>query len=129
MTRLDGISAKCLRITAPAIAGSLNHVFNLSLASGEIPQEWKNTKVTPIFKAGNETNIENYGPISVLPVVVKVFERLVYAQLYSFLLERNLLTGSQSGFRPGPLHKTWYSRWLMTGEDTWMMMKLWVHCS
>ena len=101
MTGLDGISAKCLRITAPAIAGSLNHVFNLSLASGKIPQEWKNTKVTPIFKAGNETNIENYGPISVLPVVVKVFERLVYAQLYSFLLERNLLTGSQSGFRPG----------------------------
>ena len=103
MTGLDGISAKCLRITAPAIAGSLNHVFNLSLASGEIPQlqEWKNARVTPIFKAGSETNIENYGPISVLPVVVKVFERLVYAQLYSFLLERNLLTGSQSGFRPG----------------------------
>ena len=100
-TGLDGISAKCLRITASAIAGSLNHVFNLSLASGEIPQEWKNAKVTPIFKAGNKMNIKNYRPISVLPVVVKVFERLVYAQLYSFLLERHLLTGSQSGFRPG----------------------------
>ena len=64
-------------------------------------------KVTPIFKAGSETNIDNYQAISVLPVVVKVFERLVYAQLYSFffffffLVERNVLTGSQSGFRPG----------------------------
>ena len=57
VTGLDGISAKYLRITAPAIAGSL---FNLSLASGEIPQEWKNAKVTPIFKAGSDTNIENY---------------------------------------------------------------------
>ena len=64
-TGLDGVSAKCLRTTAPAIAGSLNHVFNLSLASGEISQEWKNAKVTPIFKAGSETNIENYRPISV----------------------------------------------------------------
>ena len=62
VTGLDGISAKCLRITASAIAGSLNHVFNLSLASGEIPQEWKNAKVTPIFKAGSEMNIENYRP-------------------------------------------------------------------
>ena len=61
---------------------------------------WKTAKVTPIFKAGSKMNIENYQPISVLPVVVKVFGRLVYGQLYSFLLERNLLTGSQSGFRP-----------------------------
>ena len=71
-TGLDGISAKCLRITAQAIAGSLNHLFNLSLARGEIPQEWKTARVTPIFKAGSEMNIENYQPISVLPVVVKV---------------------------------------------------------
>ena len=68
-------------------------MFNLSLASEEIPQEWK---ATPIFKADNETNIENYRPSSVLPVVVKVFER----QVYGFLPERHLLTGSQSGFRP-----------------------------
>ena len=83
---------------------SLSHSLVASRSffySGEIPQEWKNAKVTPIFKAGSEMNIENYRPISVLPVVVKVFERLVHAQLYSFLLERNLLTGSQSGFRPG----------------------------
>ena len=44
----------------------------------------KYANVTAIFKAGSETNIDNYWPISVLPVVVKVFERLVYAQLYSF---------------------------------------------
>ena len=100
-TGLDGISAKCLRKTASAIAGSLNHLFNLSLARGEIPQEWKAAKVSPIFKAGNEMSVENYRPISVLPVVAKVFEKLVCGQLYSFLLERNLLTGSQSGFRPG----------------------------
>ena len=73
-TGLDGISAKCLRITAQAIAGSLNHLFNLSLARGEIPQEWKTAKVTQLAV---NMNIENYRPISVLPVAVKVFERLV----------------------------------------------------
>ena len=110
------------KITAPAIAGSLNHLFNLSFARGEIPQEWKTAKVTPIFKVGSKMNIENYRPISVLPLVVKVFERLVYRQLYSFLL-----TGSQSGFRPR--HSAQDSKWLMTGEDTWIIMKLWVRYS
>ena len=89
-TMFNNDTAKCLRITASTIAGSWNYLFNLSLAREEIPQEWKAAKVTPIFKAGNEMKIENYRPISVLPVVVKVFERLVYGQLYSFLLERNL---------------------------------------
>ena len=47
-------------------------------------------KLHPSTKLAVRRNIENYRPISVLPVVVRVFERLVYAQLYSFLLERNL---------------------------------------
>ena len=96
-TGLDGISAKCLRFTPPVIAGSLNHLFNLSLMKGEIPGEWKTAK----FKDGNRMDIGNYRPISVLPVVVKVFEKLVCGQLRSFLQENNLLTGSQSGLRPG----------------------------
>ena len=58
------------------------------MRSGEIPQEWKNAKVTPIYKAGSETKHRKLS--TNLPVVVRVFERLVYAQLYSFLLERNL---------------------------------------
>ena len=59
-TSLDGISAKCLRFTAPVIAGSLNHLFNLSLMKGEIPGEWKTAK----FKDGNRIDVGNYQPIS-----------------------------------------------------------------
>ena len=59
-TSLDGISAKCLRFTAPVIAGSLNHLFNLSLTKGEIPGEWKTAK----FKDGNRIDVGNYQPIS-----------------------------------------------------------------
>lgn len=101
-TGLDGITAKCVHVAAPAIAGSLSHLFNLSLANGVFPNDWKTARVVPIFKAaGNKSDLSNYRPISILPVVTKVFEHLVCSQLHSYLHEFNLLTDSQSGFRPG----------------------------
>ena len=73
-TGLDGITSKCLHVAAPAIAGCLSHLFNLSLANGVFPKEWKTMRVTPIFKAGSRLELSNYCPISVLPLVAKVFE-------------------------------------------------------
>ena len=57
--------------------------------------------VTPVQKNGSSDLVENYRPISVLPVVVKVLERLVHRQLYACLQEKTLLHSSQFGFRPG----------------------------
>ena len=93
-TGLDGITAKCLHAAAPAVAGSLSHLFNLSLANGVLAKEWKTARAVPIFKAGSKSNLSNYRPISILPVVAKVFEQLVCNQLRSYLLEHNLLTNS-----------------------------------
>ena len=55
----------------------------------------------PLFKAGSETDIGNYRPISILPVLSKVYEKLVYQQLYDFLSRKNILTDQQFGFRTG----------------------------
>ena len=68
-TGQDGITAKYLHAAAFAVAESLSHLFNLSLANGVLPKEWKTTRVVPIFKAVSKSNLSNYLPISILPGV------------------------------------------------------------
>ena len=97
----DGLSPRLLRLTAPAIAKSLATVFNASLERGEIPNDWKVANVSPVFKAGDKGSMSNYRPISVLPEIAKLFEKLVHQQLYAYLQEHNILHPAQSGFRPG----------------------------
>ena len=99
-TGLDKIPAKILKLSANIIAPSLTFTFNLSLATGIYIDEWKQVRVTPIFKSGDRRQCKNYRPISVLPVVSKVFEKEVFRQLYSYLTENSLLSKFQSGFRP-----------------------------
>ena len=99
-TGLDKIPAKILKLSANIIAPSLTFIFNLSLATGIYIDEWKQARVTPIFKSGDRRQCENYRPISVLPVVSKVFEKEVFRQLYSYLTENSLLSKFESGFRP-----------------------------
>ena len=61
-------------------------------------------KVTPRFKKGIKSDPNNYRPISVIPIISKVFERIVYNQLFHYLDDNKLLLGCQSGFRS--LHST-----------------------
>ncbi len=98
-TGLDGIHAKLLKLGASEIYQSLTYILNLSLKSGIVPTEWKHAKVSPLFKEGNRDDTNNYRPISVLPVVMKIFESAVNAQLRDFLVQYNILVDQQSGFR------------------------------
>ena len=102
-TGLDKISAKLLKISASAIADSLCRIFNKSAETGIFPTEWKNAKVFPLFKKDNKTDPNNYRPISILPAIAKVFERIIYNQLYDYL-SHDILSKHQSGFRS--LHST-----------------------
>ena len=72
-TRMNGISSRLLKLTAPGIAGRLTHLFNCSLKTGEIPSEWKSANITPVFKKGKKADVNNYRPLSVLPIIAKVF--------------------------------------------------------
>ena len=103
-TGLDMIFARLLRECADLIADPMCSIFNQSIRSGIFPQEWKCAKVIPLFKEGNHSDLNNYRPISIVPIVAKVFERIIYDQVYGYLTENNLISSQQSGFRS--LHST-----------------------
>jgi retron-type reverse transcriptase len=99
-TGLDAIPAKILKLAAHIIAPSLTYIFNLSLIqSGIYVNNWKQARVTPIFKSEDKSKCENYRPISILSIVSKVFEKEVFRQMYTYMNESNL-SKYQSGFQP-----------------------------
>ena len=96
---VDNISSFFLKKGMPILASSLSQLFNLSISIGQFPDSWKVAMVAPIYKDGPTDDRSNYRPISVLPVVARLVEKLIYEQLYSYLNENNLLFSGQSGFR------------------------------
>ena len=85
------------------------------MLSGTFPDDWKCARVTPLFKQGEASDLNNYRPISVISVIAKVFERIVYDQLYNFLSDEDIISTHQSGFRS--LHSTVTA--LLKATDNW----------
>ena len=101
---MDNIPLKLLTKIGDIISTPLSLIVNQSLCSGSFPSKLKLAKVIPIFKKNDNKKFDNYRPISLLSSVSKIFERVVFNQLYNFLQEHNLLFESQYGFRK--LHST-----------------------
>lgn len=97
---LDFISARLLKYGARAICRSVTRLLNLSISSGKFPDIWKCSKVSALFKCGDRTNPTNYRPISILPTLSKIMEKVVHSQFYKFLNSQDLLSSKQFGFRP-----------------------------
>ena len=96
----DGVSAKLLRIAAPAIADSLCKLINFCIEKQTFPTKWKVGKVTPIYKGqGNRDDKNNYRPITVLLILSKLLEKHICDHLCDFLEENALLHRFQYGFR------------------------------
>ena len=89
-TGYDKIPNKLLKIAAPHISQSLTSLFNLSNETNIFPHE---------FGIANGTDKDNYRPISVIPTVARIFERIIYEQLYTYLIENELINPQQSGLR------------------------------
>ena len=77
----------------------LKIIFQSSLDSGTVPQDWRDANVTPLFKKGSRTKANNYRPVSLTSQVVKLFERIVYDRIYSFLKDNNFFSCDQHGFQ------------------------------
>ena len=99
-TGLDDLPPGLIKDSAELISAPLAHLINLSLKTGIFPTDWKTAKVIPTHKSGAHSNPDNYRPISVLPVISKVIEKVIHHQLIIFLDKNHLLTNFQFGFRP-----------------------------
>lgn len=77
------------------------NLYNLSLVLEEYPSALKIARVNPVYKSGPPDSVDNYRPISALPLFSKIFEKLTLNRMNSFIMKYDLLTPSQFGFRKG----------------------------
>jgi len=100
----DMITPKLLKSIANEIINPLLYLFNLSLSTGTVPSALKLAKVIPVHKKADKYLASNYRPISLLNVIDKILEKLMYNRLYSYLSHKNLLSDYQFGFRKKSLN-------------------------
>ena len=97
----DDITIRFLKDSLPTLILYATVIVNTSIVTFIYPSLWKNSKVIPQHKGGNEDDVNNYRPISLLPVLSKVLEKIISIQLNDYLESNNLLSKSQHGFRSG----------------------------
>ena len=95
----DNIPTSILKLVSDIIASPLTHIINTSIQHVNFPDQWKIAKVTPIPKVVNPEANSDYQPISILPVISKVFECIIAHQKCEFIRKENILTKTMSGFR------------------------------
>ena len=96
----DGISIRMLKLCASSISKPLFLLFEHSLENECFPNKKKKANIVPIHKKADKQLIQNYRPVSLLPICGKIFEKLIFSSLFKYLENNNLLNYHQSGFRP-----------------------------
>ena len=100
-TGYDNISAKLLKYVKNEVSPALTLIINQSFSTGIFPNKLKIARVLPLFKKEDEKLLSNYRPISLLPVISKIFERAMFVQLYTYFKDNNLFCKNQYGFLQG----------------------------
>ncbi len=95
----DGISSKIIKIIKTTLIKPITLIINQMLTTGIFTDKFKITKIIPINKKDKVTLFTNYRTISLLPALSKIFEMVIFKQLYNFFQERKLVYNSQYGFR------------------------------
>ncbi len=95
----DGISTKLLKTIKDAIIKLLTVIINKMLNTGIFSEKLNIAKIIPVYKKEDDTLFTNYRPKSLLPTVSKIFENVIFKQLYHFVLDKKLLYNAQYGFR------------------------------
>ena len=91
---------KLLKIACGEISTILAHIFNLSIKENTVCGDWKIARVTPAYKGkGTKGDMNNYRPISSIPHIAKLMERLINKQLVDYLTEHDLISADQSAYR------------------------------
>lgn len=95
----DQIQPRILKELHIQIAPILQVIFSKSLITGEIPIDWKNANVTPIYKKGAKSDPNNYRPISLTCICSKIMEHIIVSNIMNYADRNKILTSKQHGFR------------------------------
>ena len=90
---------KLVRLASKTLSKPFTYIFNKSISTGIVPDVFKVSKVTPIFKSGTLSDLSNYRPIATLSPFSKALERVIYDQLIQYLDKHDVLFKYQFGFR------------------------------
>ena len=110
----DNISAMLLKTLAPELSPALTVLFQATLHCGEIPDDWKHAKVTPIYKKGDRALAENYRPVSLTSILCKTAEHVITSQIHQHLDLHKALNNAQHGFRK---YRSCETQLLLTTND------------
>lgn len=97
----DKFPACILKECKQEIAKPLLLIWRKSLDTGNIPHQYRQQTIIPIYKKGSKAKAENYRPVSLTSHLIKMFERIIRVRLVKFIEENNLITKEQYGFRSG----------------------------
>ena len=109
--KASDIPIRLVKKSAHLISPILATLYNNCMNQGSFPTLFKVGKVTPVYKKDNKECIENYRPVSILPIFGKIFEKIIYTRLIKFFMANGILHEDQFGFRKGhstthALHKS-----------------------
>ena len=96
---LDNLTGKFLKEGAPVLASPITDLVNLSISLSLFPDDCKIAKLKPLYKKEAKTKPKNYWPISLLPLLSKIIERIIHNQTQEYLDKNNIFYKYQSGFR------------------------------
>ena len=78
-----------LKVCGYSICVPLEMIFKQALLTGVLPSEWKKGNIVPIHKKSDKDNIENYRRVSFLPICGKIFERLIFNEMFNYFSVNN----------------------------------------
>ena len=97
---VDGVPLFAIKNCFAVLAPHILHIINVSIVSRVFPVAWKTASVVPIHKSGSRHVANNFRPISILPVLSKLCEKVVCAQLSAYFVDCDLFSSSQYAYRP-----------------------------
>ena len=97
--KASDIPVRVVKRAAPILVKILKLLYNNCITGGIFPSSLKTGRISPVFKKGDERLIENYRPVSILPIFGKIIEKIIYTRMYSFVVAQGILHQNQFGFR------------------------------
>ena len=120
-TGIDTLDSYSVKLSAEIIAQPLHHIICLAIMQSKFPSSWKYSKVIPLHKKESKLEKKNYRPVTILSPLSKIFERIIYDQMYNYFSRNRILNKNLHGFRSNRSTQTalltMYDRWATAASN------------